>query len=75
MFQDNLLFAKSIHEELAEELIRVSYSIFVRRNASRLIQFKPDAENEKVNLVYLNRNDETIVSTLVKVDLANLMYE
>lgn len=66
--KDNLLFAKSIHEELTEELIRVSDSVFVRRNASRLIQFKPDFENETVNLLYINNNDGTIESTLVKMD-------
>lgn len=66
--KENLLFAKSIHEEITEELIRVSDSLFVRRNASRLIQFKPDTKNGTFNLVYLNRNDQTTVSTLVKVD-------
>ncbi|TDQ25591.1 serine hydrolase domain-containing protein [Tenacibaculum caenipelagi] len=64
--KDNQLFAKNILDEKAEELIKVSDSIFVRRNASRLIQFKPDSENETVNLLYLDRNNGTIAASLVK---------
>ncbi|WP_428740322.1 serine hydrolase [Tenacibaculum sp.] len=64
--KDNQLFTKNILDEKAEELIKVSDSIFVKRNTSRLIQFKLDSENETVNLLYLDRNDGTIAASLVK---------
>ncbi len=66
--KNNLLFIKNIQDEQTEELIRVSDSLFVRRNASRFIQFKPNAENETLNLVSLHRNDGTVASTLSKVN-------
>ena len=52
----------------AEELTKVSDSIFVRRNTHRLIQFKPKFENETFNMLSVYRDDSTIVSTCVKVD-------
>lgn len=68
IFQNNnRLFYKNILDVDAEELIKVADSHFVRRNSSRLIQFKPDTEHETFSLYYLNRNDSAIVSTLVKV--------
>ena len=66
--KDNLLFSKNILDVKAKELIKVSDSIFARRTSSKLIQFKPNSENGTVNLLFLNRNDETIASTFVKVD-------
>jgi CubicO group peptidase (beta-lactamase class C family) len=66
--KDNLLFTKNILDVKAEELVKVSDSNFVRRNSSRLMQFKPNSENKKVNLHYINSNDGTIASTFVKVD-------
>lgn len=66
--KDNQLFYKNILDVQAEELVKVSDSSFVRRNSSRFIQFKPDSENETLNLIYLNRNDKTITSTFVKMD-------
>lgn len=66
--KDNLLFTKNILDAKAEELIKVSDSIFVKRNSSRLIQFKSNSESGTINLLYLNRNDETITSTLIKTD-------
>lgn len=66
--KDNLLFTKNILDVKAEELIKVSDSTFVKRNSSRLIQFKPNSENGTLNLLYLNRNDKTITSTFVKTD-------
>jgi len=65
--KDNLLLIKDILDVKAEELIKVSDSTFVKRNSSRLIQFKPNSENEKVNLLYINRNDGAITSTFVKM--------
>ncbi|WP_158237275.1 serine hydrolase domain-containing protein [Aquimarina sp. MAR_2010_214] len=66
--KDNQLFYKNILDLEAEELIKISDSSFVRRNSSRLMQFKPNSENEALNLLYLNRNDGTITSTFVKMD-------
>lgn len=66
--KDNLLFTKNILDVEAEELVKVSDSNFVRRNSSRLIQFNPNSENEKLNLLYINANNGTIASTFVKMD-------
>ncbi len=65
---EDRLFAKNIINTAPEELIRISDSTFVRRNASRLIQFKSTAESEAINMFYVNRYDETIAATLVKKD-------
>ena len=66
--KDNRLFYKNILDVEAEELVRISDSSFVRRNSSRLIQFKPNPENETLNLQFLNRNDRTIALAFDKVD-------
>ena len=66
--KENQLITKNILDVKAEELVKVSDSNFVKRNSSRLIQFKPNSENETSNLLYINRNDGTIVSTFVKMD-------
>ncbi|WP_074407774.1 serine hydrolase [Aquimarina megaterium] len=67
--KDNQLLYKNILDLEAEELVKVSDSSFVRRNSSRLMQFKPDTENETVNLLYLNRNDGAITSTFIKMNI------
>ncbi|WP_074407772.1 serine hydrolase domain-containing protein [Aquimarina megaterium] len=66
--KDNQLFYKNILDVEAEELVKVSDSSFVRRNSSRLMQFKPNSENETLNLLYINSNDGTIASTFVKMN-------
>jgi CubicO group peptidase (beta-lactamase class C family) len=66
--KDNLLFTKNILDVEAEELVRVSNNHFVRRSSSRLIQFKPNSGRESINLLYLDRNNESITSTFVKMD-------
>ncbi|WP_438423601.1 serine hydrolase [Aquimarina macrocephali] len=66
--KDNLLFYKNILDVQAEELVKISDSIFVKRNTSRLIQFKPNLENETVNMLSIYRDDSTIASTFVKMD-------
>jgi CubicO group peptidase (beta-lactamase class C family) len=66
--KDNQLFYRDILDVKAEELVKVSDSSFVKRNSSRLIQFKSNSENEKINLLYINRNDGRITSTFVKMD-------
>lgn len=65
--KDNQLFYKNILDEQGVELIKVSDSLFVRRNSSRFIQFNPDVKHGTFNLQYLNRNNGAIISTLVKV--------
>ena len=66
--KDNQLFYKNIVDSKAEELVKVSDSSFARRNSSRIIQFKPNSENKTLNLLYINSNDGTIVSTFDKAD-------
>ncbi|MCH2196489.1 serine hydrolase [Kordia sp.] len=64
----NQLFYKNIVDVEAEELVKISDSSFVRRNSSLFIQFKPNAENKRMNLQYLSRNDGSMVATFVKID-------
>ncbi|WP_109852216.1 serine hydrolase domain-containing protein [Aquimarina sp. AU58] len=66
--KDNQLFYKNILDVEAEELVKISDSSFIKRNSSRLMQFKPNSENETLNLLYINSNDGTIASTFVKMD-------
>ncbi|SHI44265.1 serine hydrolase domain-containing protein [Aquimarina spongiae] len=66
--KENQLLYKNIVDSKAEELVKVSDSSFARRNSSRIIQFKPNSENEILNLLYINSNDGTIVSTFDKAD-------
>lgn len=65
--EDNQLFYKNLLAEHGVELIKISDSLFVRRNSSGFIQFKPDPEKGTFNLQYLNRNNRAIILTLVKV--------
>ncbi len=64
--KDNQLFSKSIFNVEAQELVRVSDSTYVTRNSSRLIQFKPNTENGAIDLLYINRNDNTVTYTLTR---------
>ncbi len=66
--KDNQLLYKNILDLEAEELVKVSDSSFVRRNSRRLMQFKPNSEKEAINLLYVNRNDGSIVAAFVKMD-------
>ncbi len=66
--KDNQLFYKNIVDSKAEELVKVSDNSFARRNSSRIIQFKSNSENKTLNLLYINSNDGTIVSTFDKAD-------
>ncbi|WP_298757900.1 beta-lactamase family protein [uncultured Psychroserpens sp.] len=66
--KDNLLFYKNILDVEAHELIKVSDSNFVRRNSSRFIQFKPNSEDETINLVHFYRSDWALAATFVKTD-------
>lgn len=64
---DDQLFYKNILDEAGVELVKVSDSLFIRKNSSRFIQFKPASEGAAANLQHLNRNDGAVVSTLTKV--------
>ncbi len=66
--KDTQLFYKNILDQEAVELIKISDSSFVKRNSSRMMQFKSNATNDTLNLVYKNRNDGAIVATFSKVD-------
>lgn len=69
VFKENdQLFFKDILDTNAQELIRVSDNLFARRNTSRLIRFERNAENDVVNLISADRYDETIATTLVKIE-------
>ncbi len=65
--ENNQLLYKNILSEEGVELVKVSDSLFVRRNSSAFIQFKKDPENGVVNLRFLNRNDNTEIFTLTKI--------
>jgi len=60
------LFAKNILYTDAEELVRISDSTFARRSSSQLMKFKSNAQNETIDLIYINRNDETTAYTLTR---------
>ena len=64
--KDHKLFAKSIFNVDADELIRVSDSTFVTRNSTQLIQFKPNVEDQSITMNNINRNDGAVTSSLVK---------
>ena len=66
--KDNLLVTKNILDLKTEELIKVSDSSFVRRNSTRLMQFQPNSENGTFDLLYINSDDGTLVSTFIKMD-------
>lgn len=65
--KENQLFYKNILDEHGVELIKVSDSLFVRRNSGLFIQFEQGSEDERLNLQYLSRNDRAIISSLAKV--------
>ena len=68
--KDNQLFAKNILYTDAQELVRVSDSLYVTRNSSRLIQFKPNVKDGTIDLLYINRNDNTASTTLTKTNIS-----
>lgn len=66
--KENQLFYKNILDVKAVELVKISDSSFVKRNSSRLIQFKPNSEDKKINLLFKNRNDGAITSAFAKMN-------
>ena len=59
---NNLLYSKIIGEK-PTELIKISDSTYIRRERNQIIQFDLKSENEELNMLVLNPNDGTIVST------------
>ncbi len=66
--KDKQLLYKNITRVQAEELVKVSDSSFVRRNSTLSIQFKPTAENETLNLQYVDSDNGRILATFVKMN-------
>jgi CubicO group peptidase (beta-lactamase class C family) len=66
--KDKLLFLKNALAEESEELVKISDSTYVSRGSDRLIQFKPNSENTTINMLRLDANSGTIVSSLAKMD-------
>ncbi|CAL2103065.1 TPR_REGION domain-containing protein [Tenacibaculum sp. 190130A14a] len=65
--KDNQLYLKNILKTTPNELIKISDSLFVKRNSPLHIQFKTDAKSGKMQMLQL-WNNGTIYSTYVKVD-------
>ncbi|OOG77216.1 serine hydrolase [Algoriphagus sp. A40] len=65
--KDSLLFGKSLGED-PSELIRISDSIYVRRENNQLIKFRTNAETEKMEMQLLDPGDQAVIATLVKLD-------
>lgn len=61
------LTSKELGEE-PKELVKISDSTYVRRENELLFQFKPNAETNTMNMLVLNANDGTMISTIKKMD-------
>lgn len=66
--KDKLLFLKNTLTEESIELVKISDSTYVTIESDRLIQFKPNSENTTINMLRVDINDGTIVSTFAKID-------
>lgn len=66
--KDNLLYVKNILDIAPKELVKVSDSLFVKRNSSLQIQFKTSPDTGKMQMLQL-RNNGAIYSTYNKVDI------
>jgi len=62
----NQLYSKELGEK-STELIKISDSTFVSRKSSRIIQFKPNTEKDNLNMIMINANDGSIISTFTKM--------
>lgn len=65
--KNNLLYVKNILDIAPKELVKVSDSLFVKRNSSLHTQFKTNPESGKLEMLQL-RNNGAIYSTYAKVD-------
>ena len=64
---NNQLLSKGLGKKPIE-LIKVSENNYVRRDSERLIQFKPNSESNTMEMVILDSNNGTIVSTSDRMD-------
>ena len=64
---NNMLYGMVLGEE-PTEIVKISDSTYVVRENNQLIQFKPDSENEKLNMLILDPNDGAIVSTYIRMN-------
>lgn len=68
IYQNNKqLLSKELGEE-PTELIKISDSTYVRRESEFRMQFKPISENKVMNMLVLDANNGTVVSTFAKMD-------
>lgn len=68
VYQDNnQLISKELGEEPIE-LIKISDSTYVRRENERLFQFKLNSEDKTRNMLVINSNNGTILSTFSKMN-------
>lgn len=68
VYQNNdQLVTKELGEE-PTELIKISDSMYVRRDTERLFQFRPDSENKTMNMSILDANNLTVVSSFDRMD-------
>ena len=63
---NNQLYSKELGEK-STELIKISDSTFVKRESSRIIQFKPNTEKDSLNMLILNANDGSRISTYTRM--------
>lgn len=67
VYQNNMqLMSKELGGEPIE-LIKISDSSYVTRDSERRIQFQPNSENETMNMLFLDPNDGTMVSTFARM--------
>ncbi len=68
VYQNNdQLLGKELGEE-PKELIKISDSSYVRRDTEFRFQFRPNSENETMNMVVSNASDGTVISTLARLE-------
>jgi len=68
IYQNNRqLMGKELGEEQTE-LIKISDSTYVRRKSELRMQFKPNSENKTMDLLVIDPNNGTIISTFARMD-------
>ena len=66
--KDNLLILHNKLTDESVELVKISDSTYVTRGSDRLIQFKSNSENSRMNMLRLDSRNGTIVSNYAKMD-------
>ncbi len=64
---DKQLLGKELGEE-PKELVKISDSTYVRRGRELLMQFKPNTANKSMDMLIIDPNNGTIVSTFARMD-------